>query len=334
MKDNSITLTQQQLAELIAGLKPPADVLKGDTMPYGSYLLKWFFNHTEWTPKTKETYKGMIDNHINPRFGDVMMSDITFEDLEDFMHEKGETLSPATMEKMQSCIIKASFRDAMRQHYIKENPAEYLRPLRVHNKTKRALKDEELNDLIRVSHSHRLGYTIPLLLGTGMRRAEMLALTWEDVDFATCTIYVNKDYVSTAHESLIRETKNEGSVRAVSFPSYLVETLRHIKERDNHSFVVSQAKQDKRIEPHNYNRLFRSWCKKAALVDVSPHSMRVMYCTIANELGVSLDTIRRQVGHSSERMLITHYLKQRTNQQQKDAARLMSDFMIHRLIVA
>lgn len=327
MNENLITFTPAQFAELMANLKPPKETLKGDTMLYKDYLMSWFHSHTEWADKTKETYKGLIEKHILPCFGDTCLSQITCESLEDFIADKSQTLSPATLEKMQSCILKASLKDAKKRHYINDNPAEYLRPLKVRNKTKRAMKDSELENLIDVSRSHRLGFTIPLLFSTGMRRAELLGLTWEDVDFETCTIYVNKDYVATAHTCELRETKTDGSTRAVSFPAYLVNTLRQVKERDKHSFVVSQAKQDKRVEPHNYSRLFRSWCSKAELEGVSPHSLRVMYCTIASELGIDNNTIRRQVGHTSERMLLHHYLKQRTDKQQKEAAVLMSNFL-------
>ena len=332
--NNTVTLTKEQLAELIASLKPPEERLKGDSITYSEYLHSWFIHHNEWADKTKETYKGLIDNHILPRFKDVVLTDITFESLEDFMLEKSKVLGPATLEKMQSCIIKASLKDAKRQHYIKENPAEYLRPLKVRNQTKRPLTDKEVTDLINVSRPHRLGFTIPLLLGTGMRRAELLALTWDDIDFKSYTIHVNKDYVATSHDCTLRGTKTAGSTRAVSFPAYLAETLQRIKQRDKHTYVVSQEKQDKMIDPHNYSRLFRRWCDKAHIAGVSPHSMRVTYCTIANELGVSHDTIMRQVGHTSEKMLITHYLKQRTDHLQKDAASRMSDYLSKRLSVA
>lgn len=333
----SITLTPAQQQALLTLLQPTNDTTQaGNDISFVSYLYEWLDHKNKranWSPKTYETYKTIIKVHIEPYFKAVCLSALTLDSLQAFIDYKLESLSNATVEKIQASVIQSSLRDAVRHHYLDTNPADNLYTIKVHNETKHVLSDKEIKALCDVSSTHRLGYTVLLLLSTGMRRCELLALEWADVDLDQCTIRINKDYIDTSKGCYLRPPKTENSNRLCYFPVFLAPVLQAVKDTEKHSFVVSQARCDKRVDPHNYNRLFRSWCKKAGLAGVSPHSLRGTYSTIAYENGNDLNTIMRQCGWNDTRTVLQHYLRYRDNRNLMTAAQTMNTYMLDTLQV-
>ena len=91
------------------------------------------------------------------------------------------------------------------------------------------------------------------------------------------------------------------------------------------TYIISQRRQDKPIEPHNFSRTFRHWCKKADIPKEKwgGHCTRATYCTMAAELGCSLEGIRLQAGHADYRTLLRVYIHERTEDKQYDVADAM-----------
>jgi len=70
-----------------------------------------------------------------------------------------------------------------------------------------------------------------MLLSTGMRRGELLALTWEDIDFKEETIFVKYDLIYTKEKGLVRqEAKTEKSKRLIPMPKILTGALKRHRE--------------------------------------------------------------------------------------------------------
>jgi len=170
----------------------------------------------------------------------------------------------------------------------------------------RPLTNEEIVKLINVAKEHRLGIAIPLLLFSGMRRSEMLGLTWDDVDFSKKEITVDKGFVTTRSKgNILKDTKTESSNRIIAIPTQLVNMLKAYKcsQETKSRYVISQKKYDKRVEPNNFSRLFRTWCRQADIRNISPHSLRHTFCTLCQENSIDTFTIMQQVGHTDSRML-------------------------------
>ena len=179
--------------------------------------------------------------------------------------------------------------------------------------------DDELKILISNLEGNVYNELILIALGTGLRRGELLALTWNDVDLKTCNIKVNKSlskvYLIAADGSkerkqIIQIPKTKGSIREVSFPDNLVSTFNNLKlkqkryrlkcgasyEESNYVFTTSSGSL---IDVTNLSHAWERILKKAKLPHKKFHALRHTFATILFENEVPLKTVSKLLGHSS-----------------------------------
>lgn len=130
---------------------------------------------------------------------------------------------------------------------------------------------------------------------------------------------------TTSNECECKKPKTNDSNRLIAIPPLLIDLLKEhkAKQAGSKTYVLSQRKTDKMIDPNNFSRMFRQWCEKAHLENASPHSTRHTYCTIALEAGTDTKTLADQLGHKDTRMIERVYAHRRTNALQQQAAALV-----------
>ena len=347
MEKNSLTVStqqgsevQQQLAILsqqmmllsgqLSNSQPPK--LAGDNIFFTDYMVGWFQKKkNSVNPKTWEDYEGLYRNHVLPVFRNTLLSDITATDLEKFYFSLLDKLAPGTVNKIKASIIGNALKKAYAQRLIQFDPTIGIDAVKGEDKHHEPYTQEELRRLAKVSRSSYTWIAFPLLVSTGMRRAELLALTWNDFNVEHRTLHIVHDYVSTSKGSMVTGTKTNASKRLVVLPQSMCDLLEayQVREGQGKTYIISQQKQDKPVEPHNFSRTYRKWCEQAEIPKEKwgGHCTRATFCTMASEAGCSLDGIRRQVGHSDNRMLIKVYIHERTNQKQYTVADTMGQIL-------
>ena len=308
------------------------EVLAGDNILFTDFAEQWFMGkQAVLSTNTLDKYRYLYNKHIRPAFSDLKITEVTVDKLQAFTNAKMRTLSVATVKEMVSAILSQVFKKALGMQLIKMNPIQFIeKPKQDKRSHKRALTEDEVRALYRVSKPHKLGFSIPLLLLTGMRRGEMLGLTWNDIDFDNREIHVSKAFVSTRSKGdILKGTKTAGSDRYISIPDSLVQMLKDYRKTQPQGsvYVISQSKADAMVNPNNFSRLFRSWCAKAGIKDVSVHSTRHTYCTVNLECRIDTFTIMQQVGHTTSRMLMQVYGHKRTNELQQRGADKIGSYM-------
>ncbi|AWK52803.1 recombinase XerC [Clostridium beijerinckii] len=179
--------------------------------------------------------------------------------------------------------------------------------------------DEELHILISNLDNNVYRELILIAIGTGLRRGELLALTWEDIDLKNYSIRVNKSlskvYIIAADGSkerkqIIQVPKTKGSIREVSFPLNLTSAFNDLKlkqkryklkcglsyENSDYIFTTSSGSL---IDVTNLSHAWENILKQAGLPHKKFHSLRHTFATKLFENEVPLKTVSELLGHSS-----------------------------------
>lgn len=230
-----------------------ADVNRGKEKPSGGptvseWVKKWFSDHTEndWAPKTVATYRTMLDHYIIPAIGHIPLIRLESRHIEQFCHllnnsegVKGKRFTGATQGKCQRILSKL-LQDATYQRLIPHNPMKEAQLPRRETPLYKPLHYDEL-DIYRLllalkAESLRFQAIVTIALACGMRRGEIIALTWDDINWQQGTINISKSaFVSKGKGQQEKSPKTYSSNRSVIMATGLVDIL--------HSWQTEQEKE-------------------------------------------------------------------------------------------
>lgn len=222
-------------------------------MSYSDYLDYWLKEHCEINLKyhTIQAYQNIIKNHVKPRIGFYLLSQITTSTLQEFINsiylEKG--FSKNFLKNILK-VLKTSFGYATDVvGFVKENPALKVRLPRYdipESDPAHIFTKEEINMILeRFENNHAFYYAALTAYYTGLRVSEVFGLTWNDIDLKNKTLTVNKNIVEKnqngsthgRHLSGNAKTvwyfgtcKTKSSYRTIDIGDTLVKALRDFKE--------------------------------------------------------------------------------------------------------
>jgi integrase len=158
------------------------------------YLQRWLRDYAAkaCSPKTCERWEGMIRLNIAPTIGHIPLSKLTALDIEGMHTELAKRLAPMTVRHVHRALVQA-LKQACRWRLLARNPIDDVVAPRVPKRIgMKVLDGAQMAALIEQSKGDRLHIPIMLAITTGMRRGEILALTWSDIDVDSGTVSVTK----------------------------------------------------------------------------------------------------------------------------------------------
>lgn len=192
--------TRQEVADQMA--KALSDISRGsfvkpEKITVGEWLDTWLqeYKGPSVRPITYDSYEMLIRCHIKPTVGHIALKDLRPENLQWLYNEKVKAgLSPRSVRYIHA-VLHGAMEQAMKNQLVIRNVSEATVLPKEKKKEIRPLTLEQVNQLLTAIRQDRLFPAILLELGTGLRRGELLALRWQDVDLQTGVLHVRQTLV-------------------------------------------------------------------------------------------------------------------------------------------
>jgi integrase len=290
----------------------------------------------ELAPKSVDTYTATIDT-VKGRMADIRVAEATPGLLDEILRGIRRDHG-ATRERHTKVALNWVFTEAVMAGAIAANPVRELRARRTKKAEKRTRKGapalegpQAVAALLRGLESSEaciakdLRDPIIMYAGTGLRRSELLAARWEDLDLDERTVSIYFTVVRLKGKGLVRQdaTKSAAGVRVLALPRFVVEALRRRKETftgPNSAGVVFPSSVGTLRDPDNMGKQWRQVRDALGLPDVSSHSFRKTVATILDDEGISPRVNADQLGHARPSMTMDTYLARgRVHRESADA---------------
>lgn len=296
----------------------------------GEYLRRWV-SSLDLAPATTKQHRMIVTNHLVPALGGTLLGRLRPADVDAYLARTD--LHPQTLRHHRATLRRA-LADAQRDGLVTRNAAALSRPPRLRTVERTYLDAAQAMALMEATKGERIHAAVTVALCTGLRQAEMLALTWGDIDWKarTATVRHTLHRIPNAPKDVypwVRlAPKTEKSRRTVDLVPLAVSALRaRLKEQtaDRGGVVpldalVFTTPSGHPIHGPNLLPPLRLALKAAKLPDeVTWHDLRHSTASILLGAGVPLPVISRMLGHSTIRVTADLYAHV-VPELQKDAA--------------
>jgi integrase len=341
---NVLGKTQNEVKEKLK--KAIADSQQLDMNRSGSHTVKtwvkmWYEVYAEprLREKTKEYYLNYIDNHIIPRLGDIKLDKLTTIQIQKFYNDlqkngrvqrykhielKDKGLSVRVVRGIHT-LLNNCLEQAVAERLILVNPAHGCKLPKLEKREMKVLPEEKIKPYLMEAEKRGLLAAYYLELTTGLRRGELLALLWTDLDVEKKTISITKQVNRIKGELVVSQPKTQNSVRVLPVSQQAVDLL--IEEHKKHPrnpYMFPSPKTGTMFDPDSFRHTHDKILKAIGAEHIRFHDLRHTFATLSLKNGVDVKTLSGALGHYSAGFTLSTYTHA-TAEMKRDAADTIGD---------
>jgi len=296
-------------------------------MTFLEFTKLWLKDYAEPNvrPTTLYGYKCNLNAYILPVFKDFKLSEIKVYHLEKFYNDLKQTPTKITQgtknpKMLSSTTILKQHRQlslmlstAVKWEFLESNPCQkVIRPPMKSTPEMAYYNEDEIKQLFKLLDKEDLGFktAVYMLVLGGFRRAELLGLYWEDIDFENQTVNVYKNLLNIKGQGVIEgKVKTTRSKRTVSLPEECFELLKHYKvlQNERKSILGKAWKESPYVfkmvtggcmKPDWLSKTWKTFLESNNMRSIRLHDLRHTCATYLLSIGTPIATVSRKLGHS------------------------------------
>lgn len=303
-----------ELAKLVAAASAGEQV-DPSRVTVGEFVTRW---DTDWcksnvSPKTRERYEELMRLHVVPKLGGFRLQKLRPVQLAELYGSLADKLAPRTIGHVHR-VLHQALGQAVEWDLVGTNAADRVQPPRVEDEEVEILTLDQLKVVMAAVRGGWISPIAKLAVATGLRRGELLALRWLDLDLDKARITVARSLEQTKAGLRFKEPKTRRGRRTITLPASAVVDMRaHWRDQQELRLKLGAGKSpadalvfgDINGNPRLPQTVSQTWGKLAP--DATFHSLRHTHASHLIGSGVDILTISRRLGHSSPTVTLSVY---------------------------
>lgn len=267
--------------------------------------------------KTHERYSSLVRLYVLPVIGQLRLANVEPKHLRQLYHSMiGKGLSKQTALHVHRALHTAFAYAVREERILGENVVSRVRAPRPDARTHLNVSREQVRAVILAAKGGRLEIPVMLAATTGLRRGELLALRWSDVDLEHASLHVLQALEQTRTNGVkVKSPKSRSSRRLVPIAPECVEMLR--KHRAEQDVTRSREYSDNDLvmpntdgtpwPPDNFSARFSKLARSVGSRGFRFHDLRHAFATLTLASGTSIKDVQSLLGHSSASLTLSTY---------------------------
>jgi len=272
----------------------------------GPYLDRWLEDAARPTirPTTYTSYKGIVENHIKPKIGGVLLSALTPLHVQSMYSTLGREGASPRLRQLIHAVLRRALKQAVKWDLVIRNVCDAVDPPRVPKREVAVLTQEQVAKFLTEAKGDRFEALFILALGTGMRLGEIFALQWQSVDLDRAALFVRHTLVELNGQLTLAEPKTSKSRRRIELPKSVVAALRRHREQSvdegfgDQPWVFCNSTGGPLRRSHFHTNVFKPLLIYAGLEPIRFHDLRHTSATLLLTAGVHPKVVQERLGHS------------------------------------
>lgn len=316
--------------------------IEPERLTVAQYLERWLKDSVEpnVAPRTAERYATIVRKHLVPALGHHPLTKLFPLHVSDYYSEALKTgrvddtggLSAQTVLHHHR-VLREALQQAVKWQLVLRNVADAVDPPRPERKEMQSLDEKQTAALLQKARGTRMYLPILLAVTTGLRRGELLALRWSDVDLDSAKLAVCRSLQATKTQGLIfREPKTQRSRRVVSLMPITVDALKkHKREQDTRRMQFRKSYADGDLvfagitgqvwHPSSFTGAWHRFTEKND-VSIRFHDLRHSHATQLLRQGIHPKIVSERLGHSTIGITLDTYSHVLPDMQEEAAIRM------------
>lgn len=283
----------------------------------GQWLDTWLSEYVKpaLRPRTYANYEGVVRVHIKPLLGGTPLSKLQASQVQFMVNEVVRSGRSARTAGLARTVIHAALKQAVANGLMQRNVADGARKPKGERRPIRVLTLDEQRAFLSAASGDRLSAMMVLLLGTGLRLGEAVALRWQDVDLPGRTLRVSQSASRVSIKGIkskltVQPPKTKAGRRSIPLPQVVVTALQQWRRQQlaerlkmatawKDTGLVFTTGLGTMLEPRAISRKVAAISKKARIKHVNVHALRHTCATRLLEDGVPVRLVQEILGHTS-----------------------------------